>query len=152
MSISNSTFFIHSVLDPFKQNRLDFSNPKQTFVWIQLLEIWLQKVSLFRYQLCQTQVKILPLSSHTTVDWKHQRCKYTMVYSKYSFIERLFLFQFIHNMALLQGLVMMAIGIKIKNFYIIKKLLALFPETSIRDACPYLVWIVWRSTLQFFSR
>ena len=142
MSISNSTFFTHSVLYPFKQNRLDFSNPKQTFVWIQLLEIWLQKVSLFRYQLCQTRVNILALSSH----------KYTMVYSKYYFIESLFLFQFIHNMALLQGLVMTAIGVGIKNLYIIKKLLALFLETSIPDVCPYLVWVVWRSTLQFFSR
>ena len=39
MSISNSANFLHTVLDPLKQSRLDFSNPKQTFVRIQLLEI-----------------------------------------------------------------------------------------------------------------
>ena len=31
--------FLHTVLDPLKQSRLDFSNPKETFVRIQLLEI-----------------------------------------------------------------------------------------------------------------
>ena len=37
--ISNSAVFQHTVLDPLKQSRFDFSNPKQTFVQIQLLEI-----------------------------------------------------------------------------------------------------------------
>ena len=37
-SISNSPVSLHTALDPFKQSRLDFSNPKQTFVQIQLLE------------------------------------------------------------------------------------------------------------------
>ena len=37
-SISNSPVSLHTALDPFKQSRLDISNPKQTFVHIQLLE------------------------------------------------------------------------------------------------------------------
>ena len=39
MSISNSAAFPHTILDSLKQSRLDFSNSKQTFVRIQLLEI-----------------------------------------------------------------------------------------------------------------
>ena len=38
-SISNSAVFLHIVLDPLKQRRPDFSQPKKTFVRIQLLEI-----------------------------------------------------------------------------------------------------------------
>ena len=36
-SISNSLVSLHTIYDPFKHSRLDFSNPKQTFVHIQLL-------------------------------------------------------------------------------------------------------------------
>ena len=38
-SISNSAVFLHTVLYPLKQSRLDFTNPKQTFVRIQSFEI-----------------------------------------------------------------------------------------------------------------
>ena len=38
-SISNSAVFLQTVLDPLKQSKLDFSNTKQIFVRIQLLEI-----------------------------------------------------------------------------------------------------------------
>ena len=38
-SISNSTVFLHTVLDPLKQSWLDFSNTKQILARIQLLEI-----------------------------------------------------------------------------------------------------------------
>ena len=74
----------------------------------------MRKVCLFRYQLCRTRVKLLALSSHTTVDWKHQKCKCIMLYLKDSFIVSLFFFLFIHNMALLQRLVtiLQALGLK----------------------------------------
>ena len=36
-SVSNSPVSLHTVLDPFKHSSLDFTNPKQTFVQIQLL-------------------------------------------------------------------------------------------------------------------
>ena len=68
----------------------------------------------YRYQLCQTRVKLLAPFSHTAVNWKHQRCKCTMVYLKDSFIESSFLFLFIHNIALLQGLVITT-GVRVKN-------------------------------------
>ena len=38
-SISKSAVFLQTVLDPLKQSRRDFSNTKQIFVRIQLLEI-----------------------------------------------------------------------------------------------------------------
>ena len=78
MPISNSAVFQHTVLDPLKQSRFDFSNPKQTFVRIQLLEIDYGR-SLFSDSFVPDASKIWALSSHTTVDWKHQRCKCTMV-------------------------------------------------------------------------
>ena len=65
--------------------------------------------------LCQTQVKLLALSSHITVDWRHQRCKCNIVYLKNSFIVSSFLFQFIHNIALLQGLVAITARVGVKN-------------------------------------
>ena len=58
------------------------------------------------------QISFVPNTSKTFVTffpycryWKHARCKCTMVYLKDSFIVSSFLFLFIHNMALLQGLV-----------------------------------------------
>ena len=99
-SLSNSSVFLQTVHDTLKQSRLDFSNLKQTFVRIQLLEIECG-TSLFKYSLCLTRVKLMALSFHTTVDWKHKRCKCTMVYLKDSFIISSFLFLLIHNMALL---------------------------------------------------
>ena len=119
-SISNSAVFLHIVLDLVKQSRFDFSNHKQTFVRIQLIEIDYKR-SLFQIHLCQTQVKLFSLSSHTTVDWKHQRCKYTMVYLKDSFIVSSPLFLFVHNIALLQAL---------ENPQVVKYLLPSFPEIS----------------------
>ena len=38
-SISNSIVFLHILLDPRKESRFDISNPRETFVLIQLLEI-----------------------------------------------------------------------------------------------------------------
>ena len=96
-SISNFTVFQHTVLNLLKQSRLDFSNPKQTFVRIQLLEIDCGR-SLFSDIICDNAI-----NSHTAVDWKQQRCKCTMVYLKNSFIVSSFLFLIIHNIALLQG-------------------------------------------------
>ena len=51
MSMSNYAVLLHTVLDPLKQSRLDFSNPKQTFVRIQLLETECGK-SLFSHIIC----------------------------------------------------------------------------------------------------
>ena len=135
---------------PLKQSRLDFSNPKETFFRIQLTEIDSRK-SLFSDVIC-TKVKLLGLSSHTTVDWKQQRCKCTMVYLKDSFILGSVLFLFIHNMAVLQGLVPITTGVGVENPLIEKCLLPSFPETSSPDIYLFLVWIVWCSTLQSFSR
>ena len=69
----------------------------------------------FQIHLCQTQVKLLAFSSHTTVDRKQQRCKCTMVYLKDSFIVSSTLFLFIHNIALLQGLVAITTSIEVEN-------------------------------------
>ena len=71
----------------------------------------------FWYRLCQTQVKLLALSSHTVFNSKQQRCKYTMVYLKDFFIVRLFLLLFIHNIArgLTQGLVAITAGVRVQN-------------------------------------
>ena len=69
----------------------------------------------FQIHLCQTQVKLLAFSSHTTVDRKHQRCKCTMFYLKDSFIVSSTLFLFIHNIALLQGLVAITTGVEVEN-------------------------------------
>ena len=69
----------------------------------------------FQIHLCQAQVKLLVLSSRTIVDWKHQRCKCTMVYLKDSFIVSSFLFMFFHNIALLQGLVAITTDVGVKN-------------------------------------
>ena len=38
-SISGSAAFLHTVLGSLKQSKLEFSNPKSTFVLIHLLEI-----------------------------------------------------------------------------------------------------------------
>ena len=37
-SVLNFAVLVYTVLDPLKQSELDFSNPKQTLVGIQLLE------------------------------------------------------------------------------------------------------------------
>ena len=73
------------------------------------------KVCLSRYHLCQTPVKLLALSSHTTVDWKHEKYKCTMVYMEDSFIVSSFLFLLIHNKALLEGPVEITTGTGVEN-------------------------------------
>ena len=55
------------------------------------------------------------VNSHTAVNWKHERCKCTMFYLKDSFIVSLFLFLIIHNIALLQGVVSITTGVRVKN-------------------------------------
>ena len=115
-SISNSAVFLYTALDPLKQKRLDFSNPKQTCV-IPITWDRLRKDSFFKYCLCRnaSRVKLLALSCHTTVDWKHQRCKCIIDYLKDSSFVNSFLFLFIHNMDLLQGLVAITTGVGVEN-------------------------------------
>ena len=110
-SISNPSGFLYTVLDPLKQSALDFTNPKQTFVRMQLLEVGCGS-SLFSGSIC---AKILELSSHTNVDWKHQSCWCTMVYLKDSFTVSSFLFLSIHSITLLQGLGAITTGIGSRN-------------------------------------
>ena len=111
-SISNSAVFLHTVLDPLKQSRLDFSNAKQTFVRIQLFEIDCGGLSF--------QIKFVPNASKHfgtlfPYYWKHQKCKCNIVDLKDSFIVNSFIFLFIHNMALLQGLVATTTGVGDEN-------------------------------------
>ena len=113
-SISNSAIFLHTSLDRLKQSRLDFSNSKQTLLKFNYLKSITEGLS-FQIYLCQTQVKLSALSSYTTVDRKYQRCKCTMVYLKDSFIVSSFLFLFIHNIALRQGLVVITTIVGVKN-------------------------------------
>ena len=107
-SISNPSGFLYTVLDPIKQSTLDFTNPKQTFVRMQLLEVDCGSSHFF----C---AKFLEPSSHTNVDRKHQSCWCTMVYLKDSFTVSSFLFLSIHSITLLQGLGAITTGIGSRN-------------------------------------
>ena len=106
--------FLHTVLDPLKQSRFDFSNLSKLLFESNYLKSITEGLS-FQIHLCQTQVKLLALSSHTTVDWKRRRCKCTMAYLKDSFIVSFFLFLVIHNLALLQGLVAIITGVGVEK-------------------------------------
>ena len=87
------------------------SNPKQTFIPIQLLEINYGRSLLSDSFVPNASVKLSTLS----VDWKHQMSKCTMVYLKDFFTLSSFLFLFIHNIALLQGLVMITTIVGVEN-------------------------------------
>ena len=106
-SISNPSGFLYTVLDPLKQSALDFTNPKQTFVRMQLLEVDCGS-SHFSGSIC---AKFLELSSHTNVVRKQQSCWCTMVYLKDSFTVSSFLFLSVHSITLLQGLGAITTGI-----------------------------------------
>ena len=110
-SISNPSGFLYTVLDPLKQSALDFTNPKQTFVRMQLLEVDCGS-SHFSGSIC---AKFLELSSHTNVVRKQQSCWCTMVYLKDSFTVSSFLFLSVHSITLLQGLGAITAGIGSRN-------------------------------------
>ena len=110
-SISNLSGFLYTVLDPLKQSALDFTNPKQTFVRMQLLEVDCGS-SHFSGSIC---AKFLELSSHTNVVRKQQSCWCTMVYLKDSFTVSSFLFLSVHSITLLQGLGAITTGIGSRN-------------------------------------
>ena len=110
-SISNPSGFLYTVLDPLKQSALDFTNPKQTFVRMQLLEVDCGS-SHFSGSIC---AKFLELSSHTNVVRKQQSCWCTMVYLKDSFTVSSFLFLSVHSITLLQGLGAITTGIGSRN-------------------------------------
>ena len=92
------------------------SNLKQTFILIQLLEINYGRSLLSDSFLPNASAKLSTLS----VDWKHQRCKCTMAYLKDFFTVSLFLFLFIHNIALLQGLVTITTIVGVENPWVKK--------------------------------
>ena len=92
-SISDSSVFLHTVLDPLEQSRLGFSNPKETFVRIQLLEIgrgrsfichsilllifrWRFFIFLLLTSLSQLWVSLDYLWLYRTVNYFNQCCKF----------------------------------------------------------------------------
>ena len=80
---------------------------------------------------CQTRVKLLTLSSYTTVDRKHQRRKCTMVYLKDSLNASSFLSLFIHNKVLLQRLVAITTDSGDENHLVKKCLLPCSQKESV---------------------
>ena len=101
-------YILATVWDWFQQREAYLSS--NSITWNQL---W--NVSPFRYQLYQTQVKLLELSYHTAADWKPQRCKCSKVKLKNTFIVRSLFFLFIHNMALLLELVTTTTDVEVEN-------------------------------------
>ena len=142
-SISDFTIFLHTVLNLLK---LILATQSKLLFESNYLKLTAEGLSF------QTSFVPNAINSHTVTDWKHQRCKCTKICLKNSFIASSFLFLIIHNIALLQGLVAITTGAKVKNSYLKKCSLPSLPKTSNPGIYPCHVWIVWRSTLEFFSR
>ena len=87
------------------------SNPKQTFIPIQLLEINYRRSLVSDSFVPNASVKLSTLSA----DLKHQRCKCTMAYLKDFFTVSSFLFLFIHNIVLLQELATITTIVGVEN-------------------------------------
>ena len=113
-SISNSLFFCILFLTTLDKAGLKLTTQSKLMFESNYLKSIIERLS-FKIYLCQKQVKLLALSFYTTLVWKYQRCKCTMVYLKDSFIVSSFLFLFIHNIALLQGPVAITTYVQIEN-------------------------------------
>ena len=105
-------FFFILFLTPLNKAHLILATSSKLLFESNCLKLTAKGLS---FQISVTRVKLLVLSCHITVDWKHQRCKFVMVYLKYFFIVSSSFFLCIHNMTLLQGFVAIVTGVGIEN-------------------------------------
>ena len=113
-STLNFAVFLQTVVDPLNKVDLLLVTQSKLLCESSYVKSITEGLS-FQIRFCYTQVKHFALSSHTIVDWKNQMYKCNMVYLKYSFIVSSSLFLFIHNIALLQGIVAITVGVGVKN-------------------------------------
>ena len=108
-SISNFAVFQHTFPPSLNKADLILATQSKLLFESNYLKLTAEDLSF------QTSFVSNATNSHTAVDRKHQRCKCTMVYLKNSFIVSSLLFLIIHNITLLQGLVGVTTGVRVRN-------------------------------------